>query len=339
MLLELKRLRASILIALACASGTTGAQQEPGAEQLKQYWRPATVPFPADNPYSPQKVLLGKMLFFDTRLSRDSNLNCASCHSPSFGWEVPFSTAIGAGGRPLGRHAPTVLNQAWGTSYFWDGRAPTLEAQAAGPIEAPVEMDLPLPKAVERLQAVEGYRKAFDAAFPNKGITADTITKALATFQRTLVTPDTPFDRWVRGDKSAISDSAKRGFSLFVGKARCANCHVGWNFTDGKFHDIGLPTDDVGRAGVTGNAADTHAFKTPSLREIAARAPYMHKGQISTLEGVVMHYVSGGVDRPTRSAFAAPIPLNNEEVKDLLGFLQTLSSTRNGFVLPQLPSR
>lgn len=326
-------------MALACVSGAIWAQSEPDAEQLKPYWRPASIPFPADNPYSPQKVLLGKMLFFDTRLSRDSNLNCASCHSPSFGWEVPFATAIGAGGRPLGRHAPTVLNQAWGTAYFWDGRAPTLEAQAAGPIEAPVEMDLPLPKAVERLQAVEGYKKAFDAAFPGQGISAETITKALATFQRTLVTPDTPFDRWARGDKSAIPDSAKRGFSLFVGKARCAACHTGWNFTDGKFHDIGLATDDVGRAGVTANVADTHAFKTPSLREIAARAPYMHKGQLATLDEVLKHYVSGGVDRPSRSALITPVPLNAEEIKDLLSFMQTLSSGRNGFAMPQLPSR
>lgn len=326
-------------VVLACVSGVAGAQPEPDAEQLKPYWRPVSIPFPADNPYSPQKVLLGKMLFFDTRLSRDSNLNCASCHSPSFGWEVPFSTAIGAGGRPLGRHAPTVLNQAWGAAYFWDGRAPTLEAQAAGPIEAPAEMDLPLTKAVERLNAVEGYRKAFDAAFPNQGITPDTITKALATFERTLVTPDTAFDRWVHGDKNAVSASAKRGFSLFVGKARCASCHTGWNFTDGKFHDIGLETDDLGRAGVTGNAADAYAFKTPSLREIAARAPYMHKGQISTLEEVVMHYVSGGVARPTRSAFAAPVSLSSEEVKELLSFMHTLSSGRNGLAMPQLPSR
>ena len=263
---------AFITAVTALGAGPTSAQVA-SAEVKAAFRRPDVIPFPKDNPYTPEKATLGKMLFFDTRLSRDRNLSCASCHNPSFGWEVPFAKAIGAGGKPLGRHAPTAINQAWSKQMFWDGRAPSLEAQARGPIETPAEMDLPMSKAVERFKAVEGYRKAFEKAFPNEGLTESTILKAIATYERTIVTGDTPFDRWLRGDAKALSTSAANGFALFNGKGQCASCHTGWNFTDDKFHDIGLATPDPGRMGVTKSSSDEHAFKTPSLREITARAP------------------------------------------------------------------
>jgi cytochrome c peroxidase len=323
-------------VQLAAAPAASG--QEPTAAQRAAYRRPDTIPFPADNPYTPEKAALGKMLFFDTRLSRDKNLSCASCHNPSFGWEVPFATAIGAGGKPLGRHAPTALNQAWSKNLFWDGRAPTLEAQAKGPIEAAVEMDLPMATAVVRLKAVQGYGAAFAKAFPKDGLSEHTVLQAIATYERTIVTGDTPFDRWIRGDAAALSAEAKRGFALFTGKANCAACHSGWNFSDDKFHDIGLPTDDKGRMGITNQPADLHAFKTPGLREIAARAPFMHHGQVATLEAVVSHYVGGGQKRASLSPQMKPLPLNAQDVGDLTAFMRSLSSPQTVLAMPNLPS-
>lgn len=323
-------------LALSLLGAAPALAQDAAARQA--WSRPDTIPFPAANPYTPEKAALGKMLFFDTRLSRDKNLSCASCHNPSFGWEVPFDTAIGAGGKPLGRHAPTAINLAWSRNLFWDGRAPTLEAQAKGPIEADVEMDLPMATAVQRLKAVQGYVSAFAQAFPKEGLTEETVLKAIATFERTLVTGDTPFDRWLRGDAKALSPEAQRGFALFTGKAGCAGCHTGWNFSDDKFHDIGLPTADAGRRGITQAEADQHGFKTPGLREIAARAPYMHHGQVPTLEAVVAHYVGGGVQRPSLSPLMKPLPLNAGEVTDLVAFMRSLSSPQTVLAMPHLPS-
>lgn len=336
------RLSALLLAASSLLAGLSATAQpatEPGDAQRAAFRRPDTIPFPKDNPYTPEKAALGKMLFFDTRLSRDKNLSCASCHSPSFGWEVPFDKAIGAGGKPLGRHAPTALNQAWSKNLFWDGRAPTLEAQARGPIEAAVEMDLPMATAVTRLKAVQGYVTAFAKAFPKDGLNETTVLQAIATFERTIVTGDTPFDRWVRGDAKALSPEARRGFVLFTGKANCAACHTGWNFTDDKFHDVGLPGTDIGRMGVTKASADQNAFKTPSLRETAARAPYMHDGSVATLEAVVAHYVQGGLDRPSRSPLVKPVPLNGQDVQDLVAFMRSLSSPNTTLAMPNLPAR
>jgi len=326
-------------LTIAAAMSATAVIASPDLADLKAiYQRPETIPFPSDNPYTPEKAALGKMLFFDARLSRDNNLSCASCHNPSFGWQVPFAKAIGAGGQPLARKSPTTINHAWGGAFFWDGRAPSLEAQAQGPIEAPAEMDLPMAVAVERLSAIGGYRDAFSAAFPSEGLTEDTILKAIATYERTIVTGDTPFDRWVRGDEDAISEAAIRGFELFNGEAGCASCHSGWNFSDDRFHDIGLATDDAGRAGVTGDDADLHATRTPGLRDIAARAPYMHNGSVPTLEGVVGHYMSGGIPRASRSPLMQPLALDGDDLSDLVAFMRTLTSTETTTPLPNLPS-
>ena len=326
------------LLTLPVVISSPAEAQEPSAAQRAAFQRPQTIPFPPDNPYTAEKAALGKMLFFDTRLSRDNNLNCASCHNPSFGWEVPFATAIGAGGKPLGRHAPTTINQAWGDTYFWDGRAASLEEQARGPIEADVEMDLPLSTALERLERVQGYVDAFARAFPKEGLTEQTILKAIATYERTLVSGDTPFDRWIRGDPQAIGAQAKAGFALFVGEGNCVACHSGWNFTDDRFHDIGLPTDDPGRMALTNSPADQHAFKTPGLRETASRAPFMHNGRVDTLEAVIGHYITGGQRRPSLSPLMQPLELTAAEVKDLVAFMRTLSSPQSSLAMPNLPS-
>lgn len=333
----LNRILYPVLCALLMSAAVSALAQTQA--QKDNYRLPGNIPFPADNPYTLEKATLGKMLFFESRLSRDSNLNCASCHNPSFGWQVPFAKAIGAGGKPLNRKSPTTINHAWGKDFFWDGRAPTLEAQARGPIEADVEMDLPLATGVKRLNAIEGYRALFAKAFPSEGLTEQTVLKAIATFERTIVTRETPFDLWLRGDEMAMSSSAQRGFQLFIGKANCSLCHSGWNFTDNRFHDIGLNTTDRGRAVVSGKASDTSAMRTPGLREIKERAPYMHNGSIETLEQVVRHYASGGMQRASLSPLMKPLALTEQDTKDLVAFMLALSSPTKTVAMPNMPAR
>jgi cytochrome c peroxidase len=300
------------------------AEAEITKEMKAQYQRPDTIPFPADNPYQAEKAALGKMLFFDPRLSINENISCATCHNPSFGWEQALPLAVGAQNTALGRHNPTILNLAWGDKFFWDGRAATLEEQALGPIQSDVEMNMPLDVLIERVSGIEGYRPYFNSIF-SEGITAETIAKAIATFERTVVSGPSPFDRWIEGDESALSDSAKRGFELFNGKAKCSTCHTGWNFTDNKFHDIGLPTLDEGRFVIDPSSElNRHAFKTPGLRNITHRAPYMHNGSLANLDAVLVHYLSGGLPRPSRSPEIGFLPLMNDDLTDLKAFLHTL---------------
>lgn len=310
-----------------------------GAANLQDYKRPLLIPFKGVTQYSLQKATLGKMLFFDPRLSGAKNMNCASCHNPSFGYETPVDGAVGAANTKLGRHAPTTLNMAWVKPHFWDGRAETLEEQAAGPITADVEMNGKFEIIVEELQAVEDYVRWFAEVYPNEGITKDTILKSIATYERTIVSGWSPFDRWVDGDEMAVSDSAKRGFEVFTGKAKCADCHTGWNFTDNKFHDIGLPTEDVGRAALDEkNPKSKHAFKTPGLRNTQYRAPFMHNGSVDTLEQVVMHYESGGIQRESLSNQMVAFELSDTEREDLIAFLSTLTADKQQASLPVLPN-
>lgn len=333
-----------ILMAASLAAGVAGLADPVIADgtelsRLKAlYKRPSEIPFPASNPYTPEKASLGKALFFDPRLSGAENMTCASCHNPSFGWEVPVKTAVGAMNERLARQAPTVVNTAWIHPFFWDGRAATAEEQAKGPIEAKVEMNLPLEEAVKRLSAISDYKKWFKTAFPEHGITPDTIVQAIATYERTIVAGHAPFDAWIDGRDDAISESAKRGFILFNDKARCASCHTGWNFTDNKFHDIGLETTDVGRGEFEpNNVKARHAFKTPGLRDISLRAPYMHHGEVATLEDVMLHYVQGGIDRPSKSPRMSSVPLTSDEVDDLVAFMHTLTGGKAVTTLPILP--
>lgn len=325
-----------IILGMGAGLGSVGVQ----ADQLASaYKRPESIPFPAENPYTPEKAALGKMLYFDPRVSNGQNMNCASCHNPSFGWEAPLPLAIGSQNTPLGRHAPTVLNQAWSDEFFWDGRSKTLEDQAAGPITADVEMNMPLPKLVERLSGIKDYVTWFDKVFPKKGITQKTILQAIATYERTVVASYAPFDAWVDGDENALSDSAKRGFKLFNGKARCADCHSGWNFTDNKYHDIGLPSEDIGRAAIEKhNPKAMFAFKTPGLRDLTQRMPFMHDGSVADLYDVVAHYVSGGVQRPSLSPLMKPVELDQDEIADLIAFMESLTGEKAVVALPILPN-
>lgn len=321
----------------APAAGTFSPPPDLGRMQA-QYRRPETIPFPPDNPYTPEAAMLGRTLFFDARLSGSGSLACASCHNPSFGWEDGLVLGHGEGLKELGRHTPTILNGAWGALFFWDGRADSLEHQASGPMGSPKEMNQDLAKVSAKLAAVAGYRPLFDRAYPGEGITLGTITKAIAVFERTVASAPAPFDAWLNGDESAISDSAKRGFVLFNGAGHCAACHTGWRFTDNKFHDIGLPDEDAGRSVIDPSGAFTeHAFKTPTLRNVARRAPYMHNGSIATLDDVLQHYVGGGVARPSRSPLMQPLTVAQSDLADLRAFMESLSEPARSFPTPTLP--
>ncbi|MEP3431718.1 MAG: cytochrome c peroxidase [Roseibium sp.] len=324
-------------LAICVFSNTAFANQLDDAK--KDFVRPDKIPFPDRAPYSLQIATLGKMLFYEPRLSGAQNMNCASCHNPSFGYETPVATAIGAANEPLGRHAPTTLNLAWTEKLFWDGRADSLEEQAAGPITAAVEMNGKFDVIVERLSAIEEYDQWFNSLFPGDGVTRETILTAIATYERTIMSGTAPFDRWVDGDDSALNASEIRGFEIFLGKANCAACHTGWNFTDNAFHDIGIATDDVGRAALDdSDPGNKHAFKTPGLRNLKYRAPFMHNGSVPNMESVIAYYETGGVERPSRSEKIKPFSLTGEERKDLVAFLAALTAEKTETPIPVLPN-
>ena len=238
-------------------------------------------------------------------------------------------------GRPLKRHTPTLWNLAWSSPVFWDGRARSLEEQVAGPIESPDEMAQPLISVVTRLAADAAMVRAFAAAFPETPqVNALNLARALATYERTFVSPPTRFDRWIAGDPQALTAGEVAGFRLFTGKAGCVKCNSGFAFTDYAFHDIGLPSEDRGRGAVLRLPVAEHAFKTPGLREIGRSAPYMHDGSLATLADVIRHYESGVVARPTLSKdLTRKLRLTQAERADLIAFLGTLTSERE----PALP--
>jgi cytochrome c peroxidase len=303
-----------------------------------EYGRPALIPFPKDNLYTPEKASLGKKLYFDTRLSVTSAQSCASCHSPGFGWGDGLAVGVGHGMAKLGRRSPSIVNAAWGAIFMWDGRLATLEQQALGPIQSPGEMNMPIEQLMARLETIGEYKPLFAAAFPKDGMSSKTLAEAIATYERTVVSERAPFDLWIEGNEKAISEEAKRGFALFNTKAMCSSCHEGWNFTNDGFQDIGLPSKDVGRGQFMPDVLKMkHAFKTPGLREIARRGPYMHDGSIATLADVVEHYDRGGVERASRSDLMKPLGLTSQEKSDLVVFLNSLTSSLEPTSVPALP--
>ena len=317
------------------------------SEELKemkaQYERPTDIPFPEENPFTQEKSTLGKILYFDPRLSASGTQSCATCHNPSFSWGDGMGLGTGHEHKKLGRKSPTILNLAWdheAESYMWDGRKESLEAQALGPIEAGVEMNMAMTPLLSKLKSIEEYNKLFQAAFPEDKdpVRAENIGKAIATYERTVVSGEAPFDKWIKGDDNAITDSAKRGFVIFNKKANCAACHSGWRFSDGSFHDIGINDKDIGRGAHVPNVkAMQHAFKTVGLRNIDRRGPYMHNGSIETLMDVVEHYDNGFVKRDSLSDEIKPLNLTKEEKVDLVAFLKTLTSDDKPVDLPTLP--
>ncbi|KQT56168.1 tryptophan tryptophylquinone biosynthesis enzyme MauG [Methylobacterium sp. Leaf456] len=329
---------AAVLMAVMGCAWAVGVAGEPADEadraaRLAEYRRPDAIPFPDDNPYSRAKAELGRALFFDTALSRDESRACATCHLPSQDWTDDRPRAMRNDDGPMAVRTPTLLDVAWiERSLGWDGRFRDLEGVAYVPITAPANMDMPEALLNERLNAMPAYVQAFRSAFPEaaaeaKPVTRRRIEQALATFQRLIVAGPAPFDAWVASDPRAVSPAAKRGFDLFTGKAGCDACHSGHSFTDGSFHDIGTASgDDIGRGRFFPNStALRYAFKTPTLRNVARRPPYMHDGSVADLAAVVALYDKGGIERPSRSRDIRPLNLSAGEKADLIAFLETLT--------------
>jgi|SRR5215510_973750 len=287
---------------------------------------------PEDNPLTEEKVALGKQLYFDKRLSIDNTVACASCHNPRFGFTDGKPVSTGIKGQKGGRSAPTTINRAFSKEQFWDGRAASLEDQAKGPIANPIEMGFTPEGVVKRLRGIKGYGDQFQKVFGTADFTIDHVAKAIAAYERTILSGNSPFDKYQAGDKTALSEAAQRGLALFNGKANCFRCHTGFNFTDEGFRNIGVGWDsgkkeftDTAHYQVTKKEGDKGAFKTPTLRNIAQTAPYMHDGSKKTLEDVVEYYGRGGTPNPYLAAEVKPLNLTVSEKKDLVAFLRSLT--------------
>lgn len=283
------------------------------------------IEWPDGDAPSQELVELGRILFFDTRLSSNQAISCASCHNPELGFSDGMAKGLGAHANRLGRNAPHLFNLAWSTILMWDGRKPTLEEQALGPISADAEMGMKLEDLEKRLNEVPAYQTAFKKLFPQDGITRLNVAKAIAAFERTIIVDDTPYDRWRKGDAAAMGPEAKRGLTVFMGKANCIACHSGPNFTDDSFHNLGTKDQsDPGRDAIAHGPNMKGAFKTPGLRNITLSAPYMHDGSEPTLETVVNFYDRGG-DHPGVDPLIKPLHLTDEEKRDLIAFLGALT--------------
>lgn len=302
------------------------------------------VPFPANNPYSAAKAELGRKLFIDTRLSRNNQVACISCHNPKTGWSDKRDVSLGHIGQRGLRNSMSIINSAYVTELFWDGRAKSLEEQSLGPIPNPLEMHQPLALAVAKIAAAPDYAQPFKKAFGDKRVDAERIAQALATFERTITSRDSAFDRFLKGDKQAMSDNAIWGLHLFRTKARCINCHNSALFSDNRFHNNGLhylsrELEDKGRADVTGNPADIGKFRTPSLRDIMFSGNYMHNGlfPLTPNIGVIGMYDAGMVQtplpgsprydasKPQTAAELKPLGLSLMEKRALFSLMEALS--------------
>ncbi len=308
------------------------------ANTLASQWlRPNSVPTPYDNQLTAKRVALGKLLYFDVRLSSANNISCATCHDPEMGWSDALPKAIGHNGAQGPRNSPTIINTAYQEHQFWDGRANSLEEQALGPIENVVEMNMPLNKLIPKLKKIDGYVKLFKEAYPNAQITKETLAKAIASFERTILSTESAFDRYIKGDKNAISQDAKDGFTLFRSKGRCTDCHSGFNFTDGSFHNLGLGDSDKGRIHIRkGISRGTGEMKTPTLRDITKTWPYFHDGSVKTLHEATAICGNGGryPDTQNLSPLIIDRGLNIDEIEQIVAFLRTLEGKEMNLVIP-----
>jgi len=299
------------------------------------------IQWPPENPYSKEKVELGRLLYFDTRLSADGDIACATCHHPKFAFADGAAVSTGMKGAKGGRSAPTIFNRAYSLAQFWDGRAATLEAQAVGPMANPIEMGNTHDVLVKNLRGIPGYRALFQKAFGTEEFTIEHVAKAVATYERTILSGNSPFDRYKAGNNKAMTPAQIRGLDLFVNKAKCDQCHEGINFTSNSFHNLGVGTDqpkpDEGRFIVTKDPIDWGAFKTPTLRESANTAPYMHDGSLKTLEEVVEFYDEGGIKNKNLSEKMKPLKLTGAEKNDLVAFLKALSG--EGWQTLEIPTK
>jgi cytochrome c peroxidase len=293
---------------------------------------PAGLPplvWPASNPYSAEKAELGRYLYFDRRLSADGSVSCASCHDPQHGFTDGAALSSGIRGQKGMRSAPTIVNRAYSLAQFWDGRAATLEEQAAIPMASPIEMGNTHQAIVATLGDIPGYRALFGRAFGSEAVDIGRVTMAIACFERTVVSGNSPYDRYKGGDSNAMTAGQVRGMSVFFDKASCDRCHLGSNFTSNAYANEGIGTDkpdpDVGRFAVTHEPRDWGAFKIPTLREVEHTAPYMHDGSLQTLEEVVEFYDRGGIPNQHLDANIRPLHLSDQQKQDLVAFLRSLS--------------
>jgi cytochrome c peroxidase len=318
-----------IVLASACLTGSTAQSSGPaeGYPVAVPLGLDIAAPVPGDNPLTKPRVELGRVLFFDPVLSADSSLSCASCHQPSRYFADDRERAVGIDGREGTRNVPSVLNVAYGRSFFWDGRAVSLEEQILAPLGGDNELGLDLSEIGYRLRGRGGYTEAFRKAFGSDAITSDRVARAIASYLRTLRSGDAPVDRYLYGDATALSADARRGFRLFVGRANCGVCHTIPLFTDHQFHNTGISrgSADTGRFSVTGDESERGAFKTPSLRNVAETAPYMHDGSIATLEEVIEHYDRGGTANPHLDDEITALKLSPAEKRELIAFLESLT--------------
>ena len=347
--------------ALSLASPVSGSQNSQAPPIVLREKKPRT-----NNPISNEKILLGKELYFDKRLSSDGTVSCATCHDPAAAFTSKEALAIGINGQKGTRNAPTLLNSVFSESYFWDGRVRTLEEQVKQPLLNPAEMGVKDEAAlIKRLNSIDEYRLRFRRIFPRTGITLETVAKAIAAYERTLLSNDAPFDRFIAGDSTAINENQRRGWELFRGKAKCIECHAFSTssplFTDSKFYNTGITTrsqdledshrlaekirlsrrgdkldpsllahqpefSDLGRFLVTNELKDVGAFKTPTLRDVELTGPYMHNGSIKTLLDVVRFYNRGGEKNPNVDEKMRVLNLNEKEMSELVEFMRSLTS-------------
>lgn len=293
-----------------------------------------SVPWPEDNPYSHEKAELGRLLYFDKRLSTDNTISCAHCHNAPCNYSDCQPIAIGIDERKGTRHTPTIINTAYNLFFLWDGGSSSLEDQCTGPIGNTREMTtLTDPHAAhlacaEKVNTIPGYRKLFKEIFGVDEVAIDEIAKAVATFERTLLSGNSPFDRYLAGAKSALSTEQKRGLAVFK-TVGCTSCHGGFNFTDGRFYNIGVgmddPNPDIGRMKYTQLERDWGAFKTPTLRECAYNNHFMHNGSLNSLEEVIDYYDKGGTPNHNLHPLMKPLHLSDDDKQALVAFIQALS--------------
>jgi cytochrome c peroxidase len=338
---------ASLIAALLLSTGLHATDNKfvfkAGHPSLKEFALGA-VPHPADNQPNQERVALGATLFFDPRLSGDGNMSCATCHNPGLGWSDGLPTARGVNSMVLGRATPTIFNTGYNSIQMWDGRKKSLEHQAISPMLSKEEMNMDMGKLYQFLENNQGYRQKFEKAYPGEGINDTTVSKALAVFQRTVVSKNAPFDRWVAGDAKALSSQQIEGFKVFVGKANCIACHSEGNFTDNGFHNLGLKafakeSPDLGRYHIRPVNAMKGAFKTPTVREVTRTPPYFHDGSAQTLMDVVEHYDRGGDVTTNLSPNMKPLNLTQAEKLALVAFMESLSSPYQAFPVPELPAQ
>ena len=337
-----------VILGLILAHGCKESEKPPAAPA-----KPATaamptvplglplVPVPVDNPMTAEKIELGKMLYFDKRLSKNNDIACATCHDPTLAWTEHEATSKGMHGQRGDRNSPTVINAAYMPVQFWDGRAASLEEQALGPIQNPIEMGNTMDACLDTLSKISEYQKRFKAVFGSEKLTDKGVAQAIAAFERTVLSGNSPYDKFKAGQQNALTEAQKRGMDIFMDKGQCSTCHSPPTFSNGNYYNAGVGGNkDPGRKKVTKRDTDAGKFRVPALREVANTHPYFHDGSAAKLEDAVKPMASGGIDNPNLSSMLKSVrdaKLTDQDVKDLVVFLGALSGEFPKTEPPALP--